>query len=100
MKVKAMGSMVFMCPHISIWAGKSDINPHRSMMHEKVLLVDEESYRSCTTKNSSTVKTILTCDGDPMGVDIKYVKEEFASIQTYRHKQCYRKGQHYYFVCK
>ena len=89
---------MFMCPHLSIWAGKSDVSPHRTMMYENILLVDEESYKSCSIKNGSRVKRLLTCDNDPMGRQVKYTNEKFASTQAHPDKQCYEQGNHYYFM--
>ena len=94
-----MGNMAFMCPHLSIWAGKSEKSPHRTMMYENILLVDEEGYNSCSVKNG-TMKTLLRCDEDPMGGQVKYTNEKFSSTQAHRDKQCYEQGQHYYFICK
>ena len=99
-KVKSMSNMVFMCPHFSIWAGKSDTSPVRTMMHENILLVDKESYKSCSIKNSTRAKRLLTCDNDPMDSHVKYTNEKFASTQAYADEQCYKKGHHYYFICK
>ncbi|CAB4042807.1 ephrin domain, partial [Paramuricea clavata] len=97
-KVKYFSNMYFMCPHISIWAGKSDMSPHSRMMHENIILVDEESYKSCSIKNVTHAKTLLKCDADPVDDSAKYSKEHFASVQASPDKQCYNMGQHYYFI--
>ena len=95
-----MTNMVFVCPHMSIWAGKSDISLNRKMMFENILLVDEESYRTCSIKNSTSAKTFLRCDEDPMGREIKFSVEYFAQVQAHQEKQCYEMGRYYYFICK
>jgi hypothetical protein len=70
------------------------------MMHENIILVDEESYNSCSIKNATRAKTLLTCDADPVEDSAKYSKEHFVSVQASPDKQCYNVGQHYYFICK
>ncbi|XP_046860465.1 ephrin-B2-like [Xenia sp. Carnegie-2017] len=96
--VKAMSNMIFMCPHISLWAGKTDDNPTRSMMYSNVLLVDRESYMSCDIKNESNVKELLTCKKDPMGKEVDFVKQTFASRHADSTKHPYHGGNHYYFI--
>ena len=95
-----MSNVIFMCPHISIWAGKSDISVNLKMMFGNVILVDEESYKSCSIKNETMVKRILTCDKEPLHSTIQYTKETFARFHAQPGKQCYEMGQHYYFICE
>ncbi|XP_028417804.1 ephrin-B2-like [Dendronephthya gigantea] len=96
--VKYMSNIIFMCPHISIWGDVSNMMPDRRMMHENVLLVDKDSYDTCTIKKGAKVKKLLICDEDPMSKEVKYSLETIAKNQADPEKQCYEEGQNYYFI--